>query len=196
MTQRINVKMNHLHRIIHIGDVECVVNLRMNRNNFSRFCYLLTHVGGLVESRYVCIEEKVAMFLLNSLMLMTLAPTILGNGSRDGALEGTYVSVHVPTMEKTRYRTRKDTIAVNVLRVCDHDMKFIYALMGWEGSTSDPRVLRDAFTGDDIFKVSRGEYVIIEMLEETVKLVHKIIRSYSIGDTLKLEMSEMIPLRK
>lgn len=63
MTQRINAQMNHLHRIIEIGDVQCVLNLRMNQNTFARLCYLLTHVGGLVESRYVRIEEKVAMFL-------------------------------------------------------------------------------------------------------------------------------------
>ncbi|XP_073015840.1 uncharacterized protein [Primulina eburnea] len=61
--ERINAQVNHLRRIIDIGDVQCIVNLRMTRNAFARLCYLLTHVGGLVESRYIRVEEKVAMFL-------------------------------------------------------------------------------------------------------------------------------------
>ncbi|XP_073119890.1 uncharacterized protein [Henckelia pumila] len=62
-SERINDQISHLHRIIEVGDIQCVVNLRMTRNVFARLCYLLTHVGGLVESRYVRVEEKVAMFL-------------------------------------------------------------------------------------------------------------------------------------
>ncbi|XP_073135702.1 uncharacterized protein [Henckelia pumila] len=200
MTQRINVQMNHLHRITEVGDVQCVVNLRMNRNAFARLCFLLTHVGGLVESRYVRIEEKAAMFLsilahhkknrvvghdyvrsghtistyfhevLQSILMLhpilLVKPSPVDDTCTDeswkwfkgclGALDGTYVSVHVPITEKARYRTRKGTIAVNVLGVCDRDMKFIYALTGWEGSAADARVLRDALNGDDVFKVPRG----------------------------------------
>lgn len=63
MIQRIPMQIDHLHRIIGFGDTQCVVNLRMNRNAFAKLCYLTTHVGGLVESRYVRIEEKVTMFL-------------------------------------------------------------------------------------------------------------------------------------
>lgn len=63
MTQRINAQLSHLNRIIESEDVQCVSNLRMNRNDFARLCYLLTNVGGLVESRYARVEEKVVMFL-------------------------------------------------------------------------------------------------------------------------------------
>lgn len=62
MTQRITAQLNHLHRTIEIGDFQCLENLRMNRNTFTYLCYLLTHVGGLGDSRYVRIEDKVAMF--------------------------------------------------------------------------------------------------------------------------------------
>lgn len=47
-------------------------------------------------------------------------------------------------VDKARYRSRNDEIATNVFGVCSHDMQFIYVLPGWEGSTSDSRVLRDA----------------------------------------------------
>ncbi|XP_073064103.1 uncharacterized protein [Primulina eburnea] len=188
--------------IIDIGDVQCVVNLRINRNAFVRLCYLLTHVGRLVESRYVRIEDKVSMFLsvlayhkknrvighdyvrsghtinthfhqvLQSILmlhpLLLVKPSSVDDSGTNetwkwfkgclGALDGTYVSVHVPTMDKARYRTRKCTIAVNVLGVCGREMKFIYALTGWEGSAADDRVLKDAVTRDDTLKIPRGCY--------------------------------------
>ncbi|XP_073139093.1 uncharacterized protein [Henckelia pumila] len=67
-----------------------------------------------------------------------------------GALDGTHISVHVPTRDKAKYRTRKGILAVNVLGVCNHNMNFIYALTGWEGSTTDARVLRNALTREVI----------------------------------------------
>ncbi|XP_073057627.1 uncharacterized protein [Primulina eburnea] len=63
ITGRIPGQINHLHRIIKLGDVQCVSNLRMDRNAFARLCYLVKNVSGVVDSRYVRIEEKVAMFL-------------------------------------------------------------------------------------------------------------------------------------
>ncbi|XP_075490887.1 uncharacterized protein LOC142529279 [Primulina tabacum] len=79
-----------------------------------------------------------------------------------GALDGTYINVHVPVLEKGKYRTRKGTIAVNVLGVCNRDMNFIYALCGWEGSAADARVLRDALSRDDGLKVERGCYYLCD----------------------------------
>lgn len=35
---------------------------------------------------------------------------------------------------------------MNVLGVCDRDMRFVYVLPGWEGSVSDSRVLCSALT--------------------------------------------------
>ncbi|XP_073035387.1 uncharacterized protein [Primulina eburnea] len=63
MIGRVNARLSNLHRIIEVGDIQCVTNLRMNRSAFARLCYLLKNVGGLTESRYVRVEEKVAMFL-------------------------------------------------------------------------------------------------------------------------------------
>ncbi|KAG5572168.1 hypothetical protein H5410_061934 [Solanum commersonii] len=60
-----------------------------------------------------------------------------------GALDGTYISIRVEAIYKPRYRTRKGDIATNVLGVSDRNLKFIYVLPGWEGSTADGCVLRD-----------------------------------------------------
>ncbi|XP_073132709.1 uncharacterized protein [Henckelia pumila] len=169
MTDRINAQMSHLHRIIDAGDVQCVINLRMNRNAFGRLCYLLTNVGGIVDSRYVRVEEK-GVLKLHPLLLVKPSP-IDDNCSNEtwkwfkgclGALDGTHIAVHVPCQQRAKYRTRKGSIAVNVLGVCDINMNFIYVLTGWEGSAADARVLRDALTGDDSFKVPRGCYYLCD----------------------------------
>ncbi|XP_073132012.1 uncharacterized protein [Henckelia pumila] len=79
-----------------------------------------------------------------------------------GALDGTYISVHVSNSNKEKYRTRKGTKSLNILGVCDRDMKFIYALCGWEGSAADARVLRDAINRSDGLKVPRGNYYLCD----------------------------------
>jgi hypothetical protein len=63
-----------------------------------------------------------------------------------GSLDGTSVKVTMPISLKGRYRSRKACIVTNVLGVCAPDMQFIYVLSGWEGSTHDGRVLRDALS--------------------------------------------------
>ena len=74
-----------------------------------------------------------------------------------GALDGTYIKVHVSEIDKARYRNRKGDIATNVLGVCDHDMKFIFVLSGWEGSVSDSRVLRDAISTPNELRIPTGK---------------------------------------
>ncbi|KAL7242858.1 hypothetical protein ACSBR1_015286 [Camellia fascicularis] len=78
-----------------------------------------------------------------------------------GALDGTYVKVLAPAIDKPRYRTRKGEIATNVLGVCSQDMQFIYVLPGWEGFASDSRVLRDAVSRPNGLKVPTEDSVTI-----------------------------------
>ena len=74
-----------------------------------------------------------------------------------GALDGTYIKVNVPEVDKPRYRTRKGEIATNVLGVCNRNMEFIFVLPGWEGSASDSRVLRDAISRPNGLRVPSGK---------------------------------------
>ena len=55
-------QLDHLNRLVRYNDVDCHDQLRMNRLTFTRFCTLLIGVE-LCDSRYVVLEEKVAMFL-------------------------------------------------------------------------------------------------------------------------------------
>ncbi|CAL5340926.1 unnamed protein product [Camellia sinensis] len=79
-----------------------------------------------------------------------------------GALDGTYVRVLAPAVDKARYRSRKGEIATNVLGVCSHDMQFIYVLPGWEGSASDSRVIRDAISRPNGLRVPTGSYYLVD----------------------------------
>ncbi|KAL8521633.1 hypothetical protein ACS0TY_011961 [Phlomoides rotata] len=73
-----------------------------------------------------------------------------------GALDGMYIDVLVPTVDKGRYRNCKGHVSVNVLGVCDINMRFLYILTGWEGSAADSRVLRDAIHRPNSLRVPRG----------------------------------------
>ncbi|KAL8456423.1 hypothetical protein ACS0TY_034580 [Phlomoides rotata] len=79
-----------------------------------------------------------------------------------GALDGTYIDVHVPTIDKGRYMNRKGQCSVNVLGVCDRNMQFVYVLTGWEGSAANSRVLRDAVNRANGLKVPRGNYYLCD----------------------------------
>ncbi|KAK8954997.1 hypothetical protein KSP39_PZI002110 [Platanthera zijinensis] len=41
-------------------------------------------------------------------------------------------------------------------------MKFLYVLPGWEGSSSDSRVLRDALERPNCFEVPKGKYYLVD----------------------------------
>ena len=65
-----------------------------------------------------------------------------------------------PTEQKSRYRTRKESIATNVLGVCSPNMQFIYVLPGWEGSAHDGRVLRNAISRPNGLRVPQGKHIL------------------------------------
>ncbi|XP_057800517.1 uncharacterized protein LOC131015993 [Salvia miltiorrhiza] len=60
---RIPDQIKHMNRLTNVSDVDCIINLRMDRNTFGRLCQLLRQLGGLHNSRYIGVEEQVAMFL-------------------------------------------------------------------------------------------------------------------------------------
>ena len=49
-----------------------------------------------------------------------------------------------PKERRRVYQNRHGTLSHNILIVVDFSCNFIYMLYGWEGSTHDVRVLRDA----------------------------------------------------
>ncbi|KAI8538423.1 hypothetical protein RHMOL_Rhmol09G0102100 [Rhododendron molle] len=55
-------QVNNLNRLVRGNEVDCHEQLRVNRRTFFRLCCLVRGVG-LGDSRFVCLEERVAIFL-------------------------------------------------------------------------------------------------------------------------------------
>ncbi|CAN1233354.1 Protein ALP1-like [Linum perenne] len=149
----------------------------MNCRCFAKLCRLLAYEGGLRSSWNIEIDEMVAIFLYTiahneknlvlqvvfrrsgetiSRVIHLVLIAVLKLQNCVGALDGTHITLRVPKESQQRYRTRKGTLAMNVLGVCNPDMEFIYTLAGWEGSAQDGRVLRDALIRPNGLKVSKG----------------------------------------
>ncbi|KAG8382723.1 hypothetical protein BUALT_Bualt05G0107000 [Buddleja alternifolia] len=77
-----------------------------------------------------------------------------------GALDGIYIPMRVRLADKARYRNKKGNISVNVLGVCDINMKYVYILTGWKGLAADSKVLRDTITRQNGLKVPNGNYTL------------------------------------
>lgn len=59
-----------------------------------------------------------------------------------GYIDGTHVNIKKPEREPDIYYNRKHRHSINVLAVCDNDMKFRYYYIGAYGSAHDSRVFR------------------------------------------------------
>ncbi|KAL8458040.1 hypothetical protein ACS0TY_035787 [Phlomoides rotata] len=183
-------QIEKLHYLIDHHDDTCKDHLRMNTDCFNRLCYLLRNLGGLRDTRNVSISEQVAIFLtrsgftiskyfnsvldtllkLHNVLLATPEPVL--EDSNDycwkyfkgclGALDGTYIPVRVPHSDIPRYRNCKESVSVYVLAVCDQHMNFTFVLSGWEGSSADSRVLRDAVTRPNRLRVPNGCYYLCD----------------------------------
>ncbi|KEH29898.1 transmembrane protein, putative [Medicago truncatula] len=66
-----------------------------------------------------------------------------------GALNETHILVTVAAEDRPRYRNRKD-------------LRFIYALPGWEESAGDSRVLKDALQRQNCLRIPNGKYFLVD----------------------------------
>ncbi|KAL2904817.1 Protein ALP1-like, partial [Bienertia sinuspersici] len=74
-----------------------------------------------------------------------------------GALDGTHIKMTVRVEDRPCYRDRKGDISIKILATCDLDLQFTYVLPNWEGSASDPRVLRDALRRPNGLRIPRSK---------------------------------------
>lgn len=63
-----------------------------------------------------------------------------------GAIDGSHIPIAPPAHLRGKYRNRKGFLSQNALFICGFDLKFTYALTGWEGSATDARVFDDALS--------------------------------------------------
>ncbi|KAF0728661.1 hypothetical protein Ae201684_013619 [Aphanomyces euteiches] len=90
-----------------------------------------------------------------------------------GALDGTHIPAFVPLNEQKPFRNRKGFFSQNVLGVCTFDMRFLYLLAGWEGSSSDGAVLEYAISHG--LNIPDGKYF---LGDAGYALTRKFITSY------------------
>ncbi|KAM6587387.1 hypothetical protein CsatA_009992 [Cannabis sativa] len=60
---RVYKQLENLHDLVYASDVNCVSQLKMDRQTFQRLCHILSTRENLRKTRNVSIEEMVAMFL-------------------------------------------------------------------------------------------------------------------------------------
>ncbi|XP_042032237.1 protein ANTAGONIST OF LIKE HETEROCHROMATIN PROTEIN 1-like [Salvia splendens] len=63
LTEKIPAQVRLMDRLFGVTDGDCISNLRMDRNAFGRLCRILRDRCGMVDQRYVHVEEQTAMFL-------------------------------------------------------------------------------------------------------------------------------------
>nr|KAJ0217833.1 hypothetical protein LSAT_V11C300125600 [Lactuca sativa] len=174
-----------IHDIVYKSDKTSAVNIRMNRNAFTKLCDMLEQRG---------VDEQVAMFL-HVLAHNEKNRIIVERFKRSGETVSRYFKVvldavcrlhkefykkpvpipddktderwrwfkvKVPAAKRKPYRTRKGEICTNVLGVCSRDLQFIYVLAGWEGSAADSQVLRDAISRPHGLKIPHGTYYLCD----------------------------------
>ncbi|KAG8372709.1 hypothetical protein BUALT_Bualt12G0094900 [Buddleja alternifolia] len=175
MAQRILDQVSRIYRLTGNNDTDCLDNLRMGMGKFARLCYLLHNVGGLSDSKYVKLEEKVCFFL-TVLAHHKKNRIVKFDHVRSGHTVSIYFNAVIISLLKlhpillvtpkhvddgcnvARWKHFKDAS----VRVVDRNMDFVYMLPGWEGSVADGRVLRDAVNRPNELKVPNGQYYLCD----------------------------------
>ena len=73
----------------------------------------------------------------------------------------------VPKDIEHAFRGRKSFATQNVMAAVDFDLRFTYVLAGWEGTTHDALVLRDALEHENGLRVPQGNRLAVSQLVHT-----------------------------
>ncbi|KAJ4764229.1 nuclease [Rhynchospora pubera] len=92
---------------------------------------------------------------LNHLAVIYLADCI-------GAIDGTHFRVKVNSKEAPKYRGRKDIPTMNVLAACTPNLKFTYVLVGWPGTASDSKILKNALRRRYPLNIPQGKFYLVD----------------------------------
>ncbi|XXG58960.1 hypothetical protein AAC387_Pa04g1134 [Persea americana] len=161
----------------------CPDVLRMNPSAFATLCDQLHSTKLLRDFSRSIIEEQVAKFrhVLGQnwkyraigCYFRRSSETIsrhFHNSSRFdpyfkdciGAIDGTHIRAKVSQANAPRFRGRKDWPTQNVLAACSFDMRFTYVLPGWEGTTSDSKIIRNVLVRQDKLIIPQGKFFLVD----------------------------------
>jgi hypothetical protein len=63
-----------------------------------------------------------------------------------GAIDDTHIPISISSEKASPFRNRKGTLSINVMVACDFKTNITFVSSGWEGSTTDSRVLRSTMS--------------------------------------------------
>ncbi|XP_068486360.1 protein ALP1-like [Phaseolus vulgaris] len=166
--------------LVHIEQSRHII--RMGPKAFIKLCERIRETGLVKDAYRSTVEEQVAKFLhiighnvknrsvsfffhrsgeTVSRHFHNVLSAILrleGNSYCLGAIDGSHVHAKVARADAPRFRGRKDWLTQNIFAACDFDTKFTYVLVGWEGTASDSRILKDALVRGDPLVIPEGKY--------------------------------------
>ncbi|PKU84948.1 hypothetical protein MA16_Dca022989 [Dendrobium catenatum] len=79
-----------------------------------------------------------------------------------GSIYGTHIKARVPKENEAAFRGRKSYPTQNVLVAVEFDLRFTYVLAGWEGSSHDVTVLKNALERSDGLRVPTSKYYLAD----------------------------------
>ncbi len=77
-----------------------------------------------------------------------------------GAIDGTHITCFPNTLERHAARNRKGGVSQNCFAACSWDLRFLFFISGWGGSTSDAVMYHDAQLNG--FRISPGKYYLAD----------------------------------
>ena len=77
-----------------------------------------------------------------------------------GAIDGTHILCHSSAADRDATRNRKGVLTQNCLIACSFDLRFMYTLSGWEGSTADLTLFNNACQTN--FYIPEGRYYLAD----------------------------------
>ncbi|KAL8462796.1 hypothetical protein ACS0TY_033714 [Phlomoides rotata] len=150
MADRISQQIEYMSELVGMSDTDCFDNLRLNREAFNRLCYLLRHMWGLVDGRYVTVGEQVALFL-SVLSHHSKVRVVRFRFKRSGQTIHTYFHYMLRAVLKLH-----EVLLAKPSPVTDdstHPSSKHFKKQTKQGSAADLRVLRDAIARDDGLRV-------------------------------------------
>ncbi|GFS32816.1 hypothetical protein Acr_00g0024850 [Actinidia rufa] len=128
-------QVNDVNRLVNGNEEDCHEQLRVNRFTFLRLCCLVRSVG-LGDSRFVCVEERVAIFL--------------------------WILRHHTKQRRTKFAFWRsiETISQHFNPILQAVLRLHKMLL--ERSATDSRILRDTIASPNGLKVPHGHYYIVD----------------------------------
>ena len=77
-----------------------------------------------------------------------------------GALDSSHIHSAPPASEWAFFQNCKGFVSQNCLFGCSFDLRFVYALTGWEGSAADAWIYEDAHSKD--LHIPNGKYFLAD----------------------------------